>query len=299
MPILLPGRRSANEKSTVSNRRFFVCAEFQDLISGFSDTFRLVPTIPKTVADKVESPCFAAFFGEFAGLRDVRKFTQLAKTDEQFVDTGIGPVFGDLALEQGAQFGKLGPFLRQFLFGAAQFFVCRRVEKQIVTAHVTNVFLHFTPDFRNLRFRRCHAREQGAEPGLQSRPLVVVTIINLHALTRVLADVFCPAPLDEPPPAVEHPAGHVYFMQDDPRTVVLAVLERDIYPMFYLQFPFGTGEVFGHLHPVVDSLPCHRYAVLQVSISVCRASHSRTLIMLYSEVTTAVRSLICVKRVLS
>lgn len=37
MPILLPGRRSANEKSTVSNRRFFVCAEFQDLISGFSD----------------------------------------------------------------------------------------------------------------------------------------------------------------------------------------------------------------------------------------------------------------------
>ena len=65
------------------------------------------------------------------------------------------------------------------------------------------------------------------------------------------------------------------------------------------QFPFGTGEVFGHLHPVVDSLPCHRYAVLQVSISVCRASHSRTLTMLYSEVTTAVRSLICVKRVLS
>ena len=299
MPILLPGRRSANEKSTVSNRRFFVCAEFQDLISGFSDTFRLVPTIPKTVADKVESPCFAAFFGEFAGLRDVRKFTQLAKTDEQFVDTGIGPVFGDLALEQGAQFGILGPFLRQFLFGAAQFFVCRRVEKQIVTAHVTNVFLYFTLDFRNLRFRRCHAREQGAEPGLQSRPLVVVTIINLHALTGVLADVFCPAPLDEPPPAVEHPAGHVYFVQDDPRTVVLAVLERDIYPMFYLQFPFGTGEVFGLLHPVVDSLPCHRYAVLQVSISVCRASHSRTLTMLYSEVTTAVRSPICVKRVLS
>lgn len=122
MPILLPGRRSANEKSTVSNRRFFVCAEFQDLISGFSDTFRLVPTIPKTIADKVESPCFAAFFGEFAGLRDVRKFTQLAKTDEQFVDTGIGPVFGDLALEQGAQFGHTWPFSAPISFWRSAIF---------------------------------------------------------------------------------------------------------------------------------------------------------------------------------
>lgn len=295
----MPGRCFANKKSTVSNRRFFVCAEFQDLISGFSGTFRLIPTIPKTVADKVESPCFAAFFREFAGLRDVCKFAQLAKTDEQFIDTGIGPVFLDLALEQGAQLGILRPLLRQFFFGAAQPLVRCQVEKQIVAAHVAGVFLYFMFDFRNLRFGCRNAREQGTESGLQPRPLVLVTIIDLYALTGILADVFGLTPLDKPLPTVEHLAGNVYLVEDDPRTVVLAVLERDIYPMFYLQFLFGTGKVFGLLHPVVDSLPYHRYAVLQVSISICWASHSRTFAMLYSDVTTAVRSPICVKRVLS